>query len=173
MGLLPEIEAAAARAEMALREQALINAKSILEECRLKLLRQINIDDSGQWERQIHATSNPWIEPEPLGDTENRVAVAEKLRPDLGEARLRMEQGRLETIATRNGMLPRLDLFIDLGRTGYAQSVSSSFRKTDNNTYDFYHGDNTKPLPGESIGKSAPRGRVGVTPAGGKGCGQS
>jgi outer membrane protein len=32
------------------------------------------------------------------------------------------EQQRLETVVTRNGLLPRLDFFITLGKTGYADS---------------------------------------------------
>jgi outer membrane protein TolC len=38
VGILPEVEAAAARAEVSSQEQALINARSLLEENRLRLL---------------------------------------------------------------------------------------------------------------------------------------
>jgi outer membrane protein TolC len=59
------------------------------------------------------------------------------MRPDLNEAILRLEQNRLETIMTRNGLLPKLDLFVALGQTGYADNFSESFRALDENTYDF------------------------------------
>ena len=58
----------------------------------------------------------------------------------MNEARLRLQQNRLETIVTRNGILPRLDLFIALGKTGFADTFSDSFREMDGNTYDFTAG---------------------------------
>lgn len=42
------------------------------------------------------------------------------------EARLRLQQNRLETLVTRNGILPRIDLFIDLGLNGYGNGTGSS-----------------------------------------------
>jgi outer membrane protein TolC len=137
VGIVPEIEAAAARAEVARREQALIEAKSLLEERRLRLLRFINIGSDGQMDSQIIATSDPTVEPQPIKNVSDHLELALKMRPDLNEAVLRLEQNRLETIVTRNGLLPKLDLFIALGKTGFADSFSESFRALDDNTYDF------------------------------------
>jgi outer membrane protein TolC len=137
VGILPEIEAAAARAEVARREQALINAHSLLEERRLRLLRLINLPPDGRLDRPINATSSPDLNPESITDLTDRIRLAEKMRPDLNEARLRLRQNRLETIVTRNGLLPRLDLFITLGQTGFADTFSDSFSKLDDDTYDF------------------------------------
>ena len=137
VGILPEIEAAAARAEVARREQALIEAKSLLEERRLRLLRLINIGSDGRLDYQVIATSEPSVEPQPIKDLSDRLELAQKMRPDLNEAILRLKQNRLETIITRNGLLPKLDLFIALGKTGFAESFNESFRALDDNTYDF------------------------------------
>ncbi|MBK5095598.1 MAG: TolC family protein, partial [Deltaproteobacteria bacterium] len=90
-----------------------------------------------QLDLRINATSEPAIDPEPITDLTDRLQLAEQSRPDLNEARLRLEQSRLETIVTRNGVLPRLDLFIALGQTGFADTFSDSFREVDGNTYDF------------------------------------
>ena len=63
--------------------------------------------------------------------------VAHRYRPDLNEARLRLEQIRPETVVTRNGLLPRLDLFITLSKTGFADSFSDAARDLpDSETYD-------------------------------------
>ena len=140
VGLLPDTEAAAARTEVARREQALIDARSLMEERRLRLTNLINFKESMGSDRQIDATTAPSIDPQPITDRTDRVALAEKSRHDLAEARLRMNQGNLETIATRNGMLPKLDLFIDLGRTGYAESFSAAFKELNDNTYNFSAG---------------------------------
>ena len=140
VGILPEIEAAAARAQVASQEQALIEARSLLEENRLRLLQLISPGPHGRLDLQIYATSEPTIEPEPITDLGDRLQLAERSRPDMNEARLRLAQNRLQTIATRNGILPRLDLFIALGRTGFADTFSDSFRELDGNTYDFTAG---------------------------------
>ncbi len=136
VGILPEVEAAAARAEVSSQEQALINARSLLEENRLRLLRLISPGPHAQLDLRINATSKPLIEPKPITDLADRLQLAERSRPDLNEARLRLSRNRLETIVTRNGLLPRLDLFISLGKTGFADSFSESFRELDENTYD-------------------------------------
>ncbi|RJP84973.1 MAG: TolC family protein [Desulfobacteraceae bacterium] len=137
VGLLPEVEAAAARAEVARREQALIEARSLLEERRLKLLRLTNPKPEDGFNLRINASSEPAIEPEPITDLADRLELAGRSRPDLNEARLRLRQNRLETIVTKNGLLPRLELFAVLGQTGYADSFSNSFKELNNDTYDY------------------------------------
>lgn len=140
VGFLPEVEAAAARAEVAQREQALIDARSLMEACRLKLLRQINFLPGDGYDLRINTTSKPDIEPEPIKDLSDRLALADRFRPDLNEARLRLKQNRMQTIVTRNGLLPRLELFAILGQTGYATTFPESFKQLDGNTYDFSFG---------------------------------
>jgi outer membrane protein TolC len=140
IGLLPETEAAAARAEVARREQALIDARSLLRERQLRLLKLINIGHRKQLDRQIKATSKPIIQPEPIDNQADRLDLAEITRPDLNQARLNMKQGVLETIVSKNGLMPKLDLFINLGRTGFAESFSESFQELDGTTYDFRAG---------------------------------
>jgi outer membrane protein TolC len=137
VGILPEIEAAASRAEVARREQLLIEAHSVLEERRLRLLRLINFPPDGRLDLMIKAVSRPELIPDSIADLSDRIRLAEKMRPDLNEARLRLQQNRMETIVTRNGLLPRLDFFIALGQTGFADTFSKSFRELDGNTYDY------------------------------------
>jgi outer membrane protein len=140
VGILPQIEEAAAHAETARREQALIDARSNLQETRLRLLKLINPRESRQLDIQLNATSEPLINAEPVTDLDDRLQLARRARPDLNEARLRLHQDRLEIIMTRNGLLPRLDLFISLGKTGYGESFADSFRNLGENSYDFTAG---------------------------------
>ena len=140
VGILPEIEAAAARAEEALRVQAVIEARSQLEAARLQLLRLVNPDPDGSLTRPIVASSEPELLVQSQNDLADRLQLAMKSRPELNEARLRQEQNRLETVMTRNGLLPRLELFITLGKTGYAESFSGSFKNLDDNTFDISGG---------------------------------
>ncbi len=136
VGVLAQTDAAAARSEVALREQALITARSNLTARRLELLRLINPAPASSLTRELETTSTPEIEANPIDDLDDRMRVAQLRRPDLGEARLRLEQNRLETVITRNGLLPRLDLFIALGKTGFADTFPDSFRELDGPTYD-------------------------------------
>ena len=54
--------------------------------------------------------------------------LALQMRPDLNQAKLLWQRGDLEVVKTRNGLLPKLDLFVTLGRTGFAESFGKSVR---------------------------------------------
>jgi outer membrane protein len=63
------------------------------------------------------------------------VALALQMRPDLNQARLLWQRGDLEVVKTRNGLLPKLDLFVTLGGTGYAKSFGKSIAGADDTGY--------------------------------------
>lgn len=155
VGVLPRTESAAARSEVALREQSLIDARSELRAAKLRLLRLMNIPIDRVDEIELKPESPPLPPaPDDIGDAAARTRIAHQLRADLAEANLRLEQNRLETIRTHNGLLPRLDVFIALGKTGYATTFSESFREIDDRTYDFQVGFSFS----QEIGRHAARG---------------
>ena len=64
-----------------------------------------------------------------------------QMRPELNQAKLQWQRGELEVVKTRNGLLPQLDLFITLGRTGYADSFGQSVKNiSSTNNYDIMGG---------------------------------
>jgi outer membrane protein TolC len=126
VGRLAEIEQAAAEAEVALRRENLINARSLLATTRLNLLRLVNAPGPDTLTRELVLTDLPALPPADPDTVEAHVALAERLRPDLAQARLQLERGDLEVVKTRNGLLPKLDVFIRLGKTGYASSFADS-----------------------------------------------
>jgi outer membrane protein TolC len=136
VGVLPDTEAAAARAEVALREQALIQAESEREERRLRLLRVISPSPDGRLDFPLRATSAPDIDPAPVENVDERLALALRQRPEINEARLRLEQDRLEVVVTRDGVLPKLELFLTFGKTGYDDTLFGSFGALDGRTWD-------------------------------------
>jgi outer membrane protein TolC len=140
VGTMPRNAAAAARAEVARREQALLEVRSISEDRRLRLLRLLNASSDEQFRLAIDPISPPQTAVVPLTDLGERLELADSMRPDLNEARLRLEQSSLEVVQTRNGLLPRLDLFITLGTTGYAESFGDAFNNLDGDTYDLTAG---------------------------------
>lgn len=145
IGVVGETEAAAVRAEVAQREQDLIDARSERDVLRLRLLRLINPEAAASGEDAIFdldivAATDPASEASPIDDLRERMLLAIARRPDLNEARLRLDQERLETIITRDGLLPRLDFFITIGKTGYAAAFSNAVRELDGETYDLTAG---------------------------------
>ncbi len=135
IGKLAETELAAAQAEVALRREDLINARSALATTRLRLLRLLNPPGGGLWEREIILRDRPAVPEVKLDDVERHVEVALRMRPDLNEARLGVERGNLEVVKTKNGVLPKMDLFVTLGKTGYADSFGGSVRQMDGESY--------------------------------------
>jgi outer membrane protein len=140
IGDLPEMELAAAQAEVALRKENLINARSNLASERLNLLRLLNPSPEINWNRDIvlqYQTTLPEIK---LEDVEQHVQVALKMRPDLNQAKLQIQQGNLEVVRTKNGLLPRLDAFITFGKTGYADSFNRATNNIFGDSYDVTFG---------------------------------
>jgi len=136
VGKLADIERAAAQAEVALREEALINARSTLATTRLQLLRLLNPPGETLWNREVVLENQPATTSDTLADVESHLQVGFRMRPDLNQARLGIQRGDLDIVKTRNGLLPRLDFFITLGRTGYADSFGGSVRGADGHGYD-------------------------------------
>lgn len=138
-GALAETELAAAQAEVALRREDLINARSTLATVRLRLLRLLNPPGTN-WERDIVLQNQPAVLDTALDDVASHVQVALRMRPELNQALLAVSRGNLEIVKTRNGLLPKMDLFITLGKSGYANSFERTFQELDGDNYDFLVG---------------------------------
>jgi outer membrane protein TolC len=134
VGTLAKTELAAAQAEVALRKEQLINATSRRDEGRLRLLRFIN--PPGGFDRTVRLLEGPVVRDVDFGSREGRIRTAQRLRPEMNQALLALRRNELEVVKTRNGALPRLDVFIILGKTGYAQSFENTFEGLQNHNYD-------------------------------------
>ena len=140
IGDLAETELAAAQAEVALRKENLINARSILAKERLDLLRLLNPSENLDWNRNIilkYDTSPPEVQ---LDDVAKHVQVALRMRPDLNQARLQIQRGDLEVVRTKNGLLPKMDTFISFGKTGYADTFYKATNDIGGDSYDLTWG---------------------------------
>lgn len=136
VGSLAPAEAAAARAEVARRREALIDARSALNARRLRLARLINPGEADQLNVSIRATSSAVLEDDPITDTRDRVRLATQSRPDLQEAMLRLRRNELEVEVTRNGLLPQLDLFFRATKFGFGDNLSDSLKVFSEDAYD-------------------------------------
>lgn len=140
VGKLAEAELAAAQAEMALRRQDLINARSTMEKTHLFLIRLLNPAGSNIWQRKILLLDQPTVPTVILDNVNTHAQLALRMRPDLNQARLKMKRNELEIIKTKNGLLPKMDLFITLGKTGYAESFGDSISNLSGDGYDLLAG---------------------------------
>jgi outer membrane protein len=136
IGTLAETELAAAQAEVALRRENLITARSTLAQARLNLLRLLSPSQTINWDTDILLEYRIELPETPLDPVEQHVQVALRLRPDLNQARLLIQRGELEVVRTRNGLLPRLDAFITYGKSGYARTFFDAFADLDGKSYD-------------------------------------
>jgi outer membrane protein TolC len=136
VGVLGETELAAAEAEVALRRESLINARSDEESLRTRFLRLVYPQVTAATVEGVIPLSSPTAPPVPLEPLENHLAVALDMRPDLHQAKTLVERGELEIVKTKNGLLPRMDLFVSLGKTGYAHSFADSVRDIGGDGYD-------------------------------------
>jgi outer membrane protein TolC len=136
VGRLARAELAAVQAEVAAQEQALIEARANKETTRLLFLRLLNPPGSGLWQRNVDLIYQPNLPKIKLEDVELHVAVSMRMRPILNQARLAILRDDLELVQTRNGLLPVMDLFITLGKSGYANSFGESVRNLDQDSYD-------------------------------------
>ena len=130
-GTIPATDRVAAESEIALRRQDMVDARSDREKARVRLLGLLNPSGTTPWGRPVRPLEKPAMPAAPLDDVESHVAVAMRMRPDLNQARLAVERGDLQIVKTRNGLLPRMDLFITLGRSGYAGSFSGASKDLD------------------------------------------
>ena len=136
VGRLAKSELAAVQAEVAAQEQALIEARANKESIRLQLLRLLNPAGPGIWQRELDLIHQPTLPEIKLEDVELYVAVSMRMRPILNEARLEILHGDLELVKTKNGLLPLMDLFITLGKSGYADSFGESVSNIKKDNYD-------------------------------------
>jgi outer membrane protein len=140
VGKLAETEVTAAQAEIALRRRDLIDARSSLETTRLRLLRLLNLPGTEPLKLEVTLLSYPEIPKVKLDPVEAHVESALRLRSDLNQAQLGIQRNELDIVKTKNGLLPKMDFFITLGKTGYADSFSNSLSHVTEDYYDISSG---------------------------------
>ena len=136
VGQLARNEEAVAQAEAARRRQVLIDARADEVRRRIELLQSI---------APGHPATGYLLAPVTLPELPDvdaddspaiRIRLAEQSRADLSEARLRLEQQRLDTVVTRDGLLPRLDFFAQLAKSGYGADPVDTWSGLDDDSYD-------------------------------------
>lgn len=152
VGLVSELELTNAQAEAASRRQDFIQARNNLETTAIDMLLLIEpeLPDSGQYAlpRPSDQVQMPIL---PSSDAESlRLGLAN--RPDLFQAHLDLDNGELDVIRTKDGLLPRLDLVGSYGVTGRGLEFHDSRERARDADFDNYSigGEFEIPLPNRS-----------------------
>jgi len=127
VGKLAGSQLASAEATVALRREDLINARAAEATARLNLLQLISPPDGSPFHFGLVLLDQPAAIPVELGTVDQHVQTGMQQRPDLNETRLQINSGELQIVQTRNGLLPQLNFFIALGKTGYAETFGPSW----------------------------------------------
>ncbi len=117
VGQFAESERAAADAEVAQRRSSLIDARSNYDTLRIAFLRLLSPNAESLHPVGLNLLSDPILPPVNLADVDVAILVARRLRPDLNQARLQIQQDDLSVVQTKNGLLPQLDLFLTLSQS--------------------------------------------------------
>ena len=138
LGQTAGVEITAAEAEVALRRQDLIDARSNKETLRLAMIRLLNPGRgvASAWDTPLDTVDAPTIPQVQLDPVAIHAEAARQYRPEIREADLRLVNRELEVVKTRNGLLPRLDFFVSLGKTGFSDSFSGAVTNIDGDGYD-------------------------------------
>ena len=116
-----------AQSELAARQADLIDARADLRTSRVELIRLLNPVSENQWDLVLDPVDPPdvaGLEMEPG----RSAALADLFRPELAESRLRLANRELETIRTRNGLLPDLTAFASFGRYIHGEGPSNRYQ---------------------------------------------
>ena len=135
-----ESERAAAKAEVASRREQLINAVSNVEISRLSLIRLLNPPREDKWDLGIQPSDLPSNISSSFEAVAKHVERALRLRPELNQSKLQLQSGELDVVVTKNGLLPKLDLFVTLGGTGYSHAFGDSITNIGNDQTDMSGG---------------------------------
>lgn len=138
LGQLAHNQRAAAEAEVADRRQNVIDARANLERQQLRMNRLLAAESTP--EKPLRPVTPLEIEEEPVQDPEPWLDRVNRLNPSLREARIRLQQDELEVIRTQNGLLPRLDFFTALAKTGFGQDLSGARTAFSEDTYEWMFG---------------------------------
>jgi outer membrane protein TolC len=123
LGSAAPADLVAIRAEVASRERQLFDAETAYRQKALQLVYLMNAPDFWDSDLVLTDTSVSLGKADAVSD---HIDAAHMFRPDYKMAFMQAQKGELDLVQTKNGTLPRLDAFISLGGTSYAESFPAA-----------------------------------------------
>lgn len=154
VGDLAPSDAWVVQSQVARRRQELIDARAQVRTLELQMSRMLRLDPEGA---TLILTDAVDIDPQVVEDVAAHHELALRSRPDLAEARVRLEQSELEVSVTSAGLLPRLDVFVQLTKTGFGSSFGDAFSALERPTYEVTAGVSFEHLLGNGAARALDR----------------
>ena len=136
VGKLPPLELYAFQAEVAYREEILINERANWSSLCWLLAQLLGLPNTEEFVLDIQLSDQLPVATNITEAVATHLQCALANNAALNQARLQYDRGQLEVVKTRNGLMPQLDLFVNAGKSGYADSFGDSFSKMDGPDYD-------------------------------------
>ncbi len=138
VGKVSPLELTSAKAELASRRQNFIDAKTNLQKTALDMLALIEPEIGENNRTVLPFPADQARLPTLAGADGESLELAMKNRPDLFQAYLDLENGKLEVIRTKDGVLPQLDLVGSYGLTGLGTNFQKSRDAVEDRDFDQY-----------------------------------
>ena len=139
-GATSATDSAAAEAEVALRRQDLVDAHGNMALAKALLLGLLSPPRAQREGRNLQFVDALEMSRALPDDVESHIRAGLRMRPELNQTRLLAQREELQVMRTRNGLLPRLDLFMTLGKTGYAETFGGAWKRIGGDRYDLLVG---------------------------------
>lgn len=130
VGRAIEADVLAAQAELATRTADLIAAQASLKSHNVTLIRLLNPTATAQWTLSFDPTEQPQSAPVAV-DPEQSAQRALAYRPEIGQTQLEVANRDLDTVRTKNQLLPRLDVVGAYGRNSSGRTSAGMTRYLD------------------------------------------
>jgi len=123
IGSVAPVDLVAIRAEVASRERQLFDAETAYRQKALQLVYLMHAPDLWDFDLVLTDTTLSLGKADGVSD---HIDAAHMFRPDYLMAFRQAQKGELDLVQTKNGTLPKLDAFISLGGTSYAESFPAA-----------------------------------------------
>lgn len=118
-GTFARTEKASAEAALATREQSKTLTLNAIEQARLDLVHALSPNPKDLWEYQIHFSEFKIPDWANVNQLDDHLRSAVQNRHDLQETIVQHKSRRLDVVYAKNGLLPRLDFFAQLGYSDF------------------------------------------------------
>ncbi len=135
-GVLPETDVLQAKAQVAVREENVIVAESVIKAAEDHLKELMNIAKCARdWEQFYLPINEPEVHDVPL-DTGVFISEALKFRPEYEQVTLDLKNREIDRRVAKNQRLPELNFFASAGASGLDKDHAGAWHEL--NTYDYH-----------------------------------
>jgi outer membrane protein TolC len=115
----------------------LVDAEAAVKTKTIALIRLLDPDNASQWGIKFDLKDLPEVANIPV-DANQSAKLANLYKPELAQSRLQLANKDLQVVLTKNGLLPKLDAFVNYGQLGYGATAGRAISETGDSKYNNY-----------------------------------